>query len=255
MARQIFPQIVAPEEWLAAHTAHLAKEKQLTRARDELARQRRNLPWVKIEKTYVFDAPGGQRTLSELFDGRSQLIVKHFMFNPDWKEGCVGCSFECDHVDGARMHLEQHDVSYVAVSRAPLAQIESYKARMGWQFPWVSSFGSDFNYDFHVSFTKEQLVRGPVFYNFEARQFDHEEESGISVFFKDASGDVFHTFSAYGRGGEEVIGAYMYLDMTPKGRNETGPNYNLTDWVRHHDKYDKPGTRARRVEAVMRKSR
>jgi len=231
-------KIVSQDEWLVAHTSHLAKEKELTRLRDALSAERRALPWVKVVQQYRFDTPGGKKTLAGLFAGRSQLIVKHFMFGPDWKEGCAGCSFECDHIDGALVHLEHHDVIYVAVARAPLPDIEAFKTRMGWRFNWVSSFGSDFNYDFCVSFTKEQISKGEVYYNFALRDFQSEEMSGISVFYKDTNGDIFHTFSAYGRGAEELLGTYMALDLTPKGRNETGPNFDLSDWVRHHDRYE-----------------
>jgi predicted dithiol-disulfide oxidoreductase (DUF899 family) len=234
-------QIVSQDEWLTARKQLLSKEKELTRLRDELSRQSRELPWVKIEKPYVFDAPEGKATLSDLFDGRSQLIVKHFMFGPGWQEGCVGCSFEVDHIEGALVHLRNHDVTYVAVSRAPLAEIEAFKKRMGWRFKWVSSFGSDFNYDFHVSFTKDDMMKGEVYYNYETSKFQSEELSGRSVFYKDAAGDIFHTYSAYGRGTEELLGTYVCLDLTPKGRNETGPNHNLTDWVRHHDRYGSGG--------------
>jgi predicted dithiol-disulfide oxidoreductase (DUF899 family) len=169
------------------------------------------------------------------------LIVKHFMFAPGWKEGCVGCSFEVDHIDGALAHLEHHDVTYVAVSRAPLPEITAFQKRMGWRFKWVSSYGSDFNYDYHVSFTKDEIEKGPVYYNYEMRQFLSEEASGCSVFHKDAAGGIFHTYSAYGRGTEELVATYMYLDLTPKGRNEAGARQDMTDWVRHHDRYDAGG--------------
>ncbi len=234
-------QIVSREAWLAARRAHLLKEKELTRARDELHRQRRDLPWVRIDKEYVFDGPAGKETLADLFEDRSQLIVQHFMFGPGWKEGCVGCSFQADHIAGALMHLEHHDVSFAAVSRAPLAEIDSFRRRMGWHFHWVSSFGSDFNYDFHVSYRPEDIAGGKVDYNFGLQDFQSEELSGISVFYKDSSGAIFHTYSAFARGDEMLIGAYNYLDMTPKGRNETGPRHNLTDWVRHHDRYEADG--------------
>jgi predicted dithiol-disulfide oxidoreductase (DUF899 family) len=230
--------VVSREDWLAARKWHLAREKELTRLRDQVSAERRRLPWVRIEKEYVFDTPEGKRTLSDLFDGRSQLIVQHFMFAPEWDEGCLGCSFGADHIDGANQHLVHHDVSFVAVSRAPLAKIMAYRKRMGWKFPWVSSAGSDFNYDFHVSFRPEELARGKVFYNFEETDASIEELPGSSVFYKDEAGTVFHTYSSYGRGNEEVIGAYMLLDLTPKGRNETGPNGNLTDWVKRHDEYE-----------------
>lgn len=232
---------VSRDEWLNEHRQHLVREKAFTKMRDALCAARRDLPWVKIEKAYVFDGSQGKQTLADLFAGRSQLIVKHFMFGPGWQEGCVGCSFEVDHIEGALVHLEQHDVSYVAVSRAPIAEIEAFKQRMGWRFKWVSSFDSDFNYDFHVSYSKDQITGGQVFYNFEMRPFQCDELSGDSVFFKDDNGDVFHTFSSYGRGAEELLSTYMCLDLTPKGRHETGPNFNLTDWVRHHDRYGAGG--------------
>jgi predicted dithiol-disulfide oxidoreductase (DUF899 family) len=230
--------IVSREDWLAARRWHLAREKELTRLRDQVMAERRALPWVRLDKEYVFDTPAGKRTLADLFDGRSQLLVQHFMFAPDWEEGCIGCSFGADHIDGADRHISQHDVSFVAVSRAPLTKLLAYKKRMGWKFNWVSSAGSDFNYDFHVSFRPEEIEKGKVFYNFELSDTSMEELSGCSVFYKDESGAVFHTYSSYARGNEEVIGAYMLLDMTPKGRNETGPNGNLMDWVKRHDQYD-----------------
>lgn len=233
---------VSKEEWIAARKALLVREKELTRQRDAVNAARRALPRIRIDKDYVFDTPNGKQTLSELFRGRSQLIVKHFMLAPGQLEGCVGCSFESDHVDGALKHLERHDVAYVAVARAPLAEIEAYKRRMGWQFHWVSSFGSDFNYDFDVSYTPEQLARGEAFYNFENIASPLEDLSGFTVFERAADGEIYQTYSSFGRGGEEVIGTYMFLDMTPKGRNETGPARNLTDWVRPHDRYDAAGS-------------
>jgi len=217
-------QVVSRAEWLAARTGLLAREKELTRARDAVNSARQALPWVKIEKDYIFDTVDGKQSLAELFDGRSQLIVQHFMFGPGWKAGCVGCSFKSDHVDGALLHLEAHDVSFVSVSRAPLEEIEAFKKRMGWRFRWVSSYSSDFNYDFHVSIHGQPSMS--------------EERSGVSVFSKDHESDVFHTYSTYARGDESLVTAYMYLDLTPKGRNETGPNFNLGDWVKHHDRYD-----------------
>ncbi len=228
---------VSREQWTAARKELLAKEKELTKLQDEVNRNRREMPWVKIDKEYVFDTPAGKRTLAELFEGRSQLIVYHFMFGPDWTAGCLGCSFFADHVDGPNQHLTHHDVSFVAVSRAPLAQIEAYRKRMGWRFNWVSSAGSDFNYDFHVSFRKEEIAKGEVYYNYEMLKNSMEDLHGTSVFFKDESGAIYHTYSSYGRGDERGLGAYMFLDITPKGRNETGPNYNLTDWVKRHDEY------------------
>ena len=235
------PEAVSRVEWITARKELLVKEKQLTRQRDEVDRQRRALPWVKVEKNYSFDGPDGPRALADLFDGRSQLIVSHFMFGPGWKEGCVGCSFRSDHVDGALAHLEHHDVSFVTISRAPWAEIEAFRRRMGWRFRWLSSFGSDFNYDYRVSFTKEDLAKGRNDYNYGSSGFLCEEMSGLSVFFKDDAGQIFHTYSTFGRGDEMVDTAYMYLDLTPKGRNETGPRHNLTDWVRHHDRYDAGG--------------
>jgi predicted dithiol-disulfide oxidoreductase (DUF899 family) len=234
-------KIVSQAEWLDARKALLTKEKQMTRLRDQLSAERRRLPWVKVEKNYVFDTPRGKRTLSDLFDGRSQLIVKHFMLAPGQKEGCVGCSFETDHIEAALVHLEQHDVTFVNIARAPLAEIASYKKRMGWQCTWVSSAGSDFNYDFNASFTKEQVAGGEAYYNYRNGKVPLEDLSGFSVFLKNDKGEIFHTYSTFGRGAEEVMGTYMLLDLTPKGRNETGPGFNLTDWVRHHDRYESSG--------------
>ena len=230
--------IVSADTWLEARRELLRKEKAFTRLRDQLSAERRALPWVRIDKPYVFDSPHGKKTLADLFAGRTQLLIKHFMFGPGWKEGCVGCSFGSDHLDAARVHLENHDVSVVAVSRAPIAEIEAFKRRMGWQFRWVSSFGNDFNYDFHVSFTKEEMEKDEAFYNFETRKLQGgEEAAGLSAFYRDEKGDIFHTYSTFARGDEETVTSYMILDMMPKGRNETGPGGNLGDWVRHHDRY------------------
>ena len=231
-------QIVSRDEWLVARKAHLAAEKAFSKGRDEIARRRRELPWLKLEKPYVFDGPAGKETLADLFDGRSQLIVHHFMLGPRWTAGCPGCSFTADHIEGALVHLEHHDVSVVTVSRAPLAEIEAYKRRMGWRVKWVSSDGSDFNYDYHVSFRPEDVARGEVYYNYDVRDRQIDELSGLSVFYKDDTGDIFHTYSTYARGYEMIDTTYMLLDMTPKGRNETGPHFNLSDWVRRHDEYD-----------------
>ncbi len=229
--------IVSQEEWLAARTDLLREEKEFTRLRDRLSAERRALPWVKLEKNYVFDGPGGTETLADLFGGRSQLIVKHFMLGPDWSEGCVGCSFELDHVDGILVHLAQQDISYVVVSRGPLAKIEAFRRRMGWNVKWVSSGASDFNYDFHVSFTPDEIARGEAYYNYGMRKIGIDEMSGRSVFYKNDNGEIFHTYSSYGRGGEDYLGAYRLLDIVPNGRNER-VNGNLTDWVRHHDRYE-----------------
>lgn len=235
-------RIVSQDQWFATHAQHLAKEKELTRLRDALSAARRELPWVKVEKPYLFDSANGKKTLADLFAGRSQLLVKHFMFGPGWQEGCVGCSFEVDHIEGALVHLEHHDMTFVAISRAPLHELEAFKKRMEWRFTWVSSYGTDFNSDYHVSFTKDDLAKGPTYYNYRLRENQSEgEESGFSVFYKDDAGNIYRTFSSYARGAEELLGTYMMLDLTPKGRNETGPNHNLTDWVRHHDKYDAGG--------------
>ena len=234
-------QVVTANEWIASRKELLRKEKEFTRLRDELSRQRRELPWEKVEKEYVFDTPSGKEMLAGLFAGRSQLIVYHFMFGPGWEQGCPSCSFLADHLDGAAAHLANRDVTLVVVSRAPLAQIEAFKKRMGWRFKWVSSYDSDFNYDFHVSFTQDDLAKGEVYYNYDVGKFQSEELSGRSVFYKDANGDVFHTYSSYARGGDILLGTYNLLDLTPKGRNETGPNHNLTDWVRHHDRYGDGG--------------
>jgi predicted dithiol-disulfide oxidoreductase (DUF899 family) len=232
--------VVPRDEWIAARKELLIKEKEMTRSRDRLNAERRALPWVKIDKEYVFDGPDGKETLADLFAGRNQLIVKHFMFGPGWKEGCVGCSFEVDHTEAALVHLEHHDVSYVVVSRAPFAEIEPFRKRMGWCLKWVSSYGSDFNYDFHVSFTEDEIARGEAYYNYDIRKIPIDELSGRSVFYKDEAGEIFHTYSAYARGGENFLGTYHFLDITPRGRDET-INGNLTDWVRHHDRYDAGG--------------
>jgi predicted dithiol-disulfide oxidoreductase (DUF899 family) len=231
-------KIVSRNEWLSARKDLLLREKELTRARDALSALRRELPWVKIEKSYLFDTPSGKKSLSDLFDGRSQLIIYHFMWRHDLSTGCVGCSFLCDHVDGSNLHLSHHDVTFVACSRAPFLTLEAFKRRMGWHFSWVSSANSDFNFDYNVSFTKEQLASGSVNYNYQHTPATIDELSGISIFYKDPDGSIYHTYSSYGRGNEEVLGTYMYLDLTPNGRNEPGPNHNLSDWVRHHDSYD-----------------
>ena len=232
-------KVVSQEEWLAARRELLREEKALTKQQQRVAAARRELPWMKITKDYVFDTANGKVHLSDLFAGRSQLIVKHNMLNPN-DDVCVGCSFEMDAIEGARVHLEHHDVSIVAISRAPLAQIQAAQKRMGWTVPWVSSFESDFNYDFHVSFKPEDIARGEVFYNYEVAPIPMQDLSGFSVFYKDDSGDIFHTYGTFGRGAEYVMTAYVFLDMTPKGRNETGRG-NLTDWVRPHDRYDATG--------------
>ncbi len=230
--------VVSEEEWLAARQALLVKEKEATRLRDKINAERLALPWVKVEKEYTFDTPQGKKTLADLFDGRSQLIVYHFMLGPGWEAGCPGCSFLVDHLDGALPHLEHHDVTLIAVSRAPLPEIEAYKKRMGWRFPWVSAFGNDFNYDYHVSFREEDRATGKVTYNFGelpvSAGFTGTELPGLSAFSKDEAGTIFHTYSSYGRGPEELIGTLMILDRAPKGRNEK----TTMDFVRRHDEYE-----------------
>ncbi|MGH6855744.1 MAG: DUF899 domain-containing protein [Aestuariivirga sp.] len=230
------PRIVSNHEALAARREFLAEEKLFTRARDDLAAKRRSLPWVRVEKNYVFTTTSGEKTLGELFGNHSQLIVQHFMFAPEWEEGCVGCSFSADHVDGALPHIDARDASFVAVSRAPLAKIEAFKRRMRWRFDWVSSFGTDFNYNFNVSFRREDIAAGKAEYNYRPLDFEIEDLSGHSVFFK-RSDDIFHTYSTFARGDEMLMAAYMYIDLLPKGRNEGGLE-EPSSWWRHHDKYD-----------------
>jgi predicted dithiol-disulfide oxidoreductase (DUF899 family) len=227
--------VVSREQWIAERKRHLVHEKELTRMRDQLAAERRALPWVKLDKTYVFQTETGERTLAQLFGANSQLVVYHFMLAPGAEEGCVGCSFLTDHLEGAAVHLEHHDVSVVLASRAPLADIRRYQARMGWRLNWVSAAGSDFNHDFHVSFTPEEVASGSVTYNYQTIEPWGEDAHGISVFFRDTRGDIFHTYSSYGRGGEVLLGTYAVLDMTPKGRNEDG---SMAGWVKRHDRYD-----------------
>src|SRR6266568_9020412 len=222
MATEVKHPVISAAEWLTARKQLLAKEKEFTRQRDELSRLRRELPWEKMEKDYVFDGPRGKERLADLFDGRSQLIVYHFMFGPGWKEGCPSCSYLADHFDGSVPHLAARDVRLAVVSRAPLAQIEAFKKRLGWRFHWVSSNGSDFNYDYQVSMSKEELEKGQVYYNYSMQQFPSEERPGTSVFYKDAAGNIFHTYSSYARGLDILIGAYNWLDLTPKGRDEEG---------------------------------
>ena len=230
------PKIVSRAEWITARKKLLAKEKQHTRQGDALAAERRQLPRVKVEKNYVFDSPNGKKTLAGLFDGRSQLIIYHFMFGPEWKEGCPSCSFNMDHTDGALVHLAQRDVAFAAISRAPWSKIEPFKKRMGWRFTWVSSHNTDFNYDYRASFTPEEMAGGKVDYNFDLGIFPSAEAPGISVFYKDKNGNIFHTYSAYARGSETVVNTYNYLDLVPKGRDEDDLPFTMA-WVRHHDRY------------------
>jgi len=225
--------IVSQGEWLAARKALLAKEKEFSKARDALSAARRELPWVKIEKNYVFDGPAGKESLADLFDGKSQLMIYHFMLGPGWVQGCPSCSFLADHFDGAIPHLIQRDVSLVVVSRAPRAEIEAYQKRMGWNFKWVSSSGSDFNHDFGVSFTPEEKATAE--YNYVKSGFPSEEAPGLSAFIKQ-DGAVYHTYSTYARGLDILIGAYNLLDMAPKGRDEGALPYTMA-WVKRHDEY------------------
>jgi predicted dithiol-disulfide oxidoreductase (DUF899 family) len=229
-------RIVSRDEWIEARKQHLAKEKEFTRLRDQLSAQRRDLPWVRVDKGYVFEGPNGKESLSGLFAGKSQLVIQHFMFGPDWEEGCQSCSFWADNYNGIVVHLTQRDVAFVAVSQAPSSRIEAFRKRMGWSFKWVSSFGTDFNQDYHVSFTPDELAKGEVYYNFAQRKTSMTELAGTSVFFRDESGTVFHTYSCYERGLDMMNAAYHYLDLVPKGRDETGLPYTQA-WVRHHDKY------------------
>ncbi|OWT58392.1 DUF899 domain-containing protein [Candidimonas nitroreducens] len=230
-------RIVSRDEWIVERKALLAREKELTHLRDRLAAERRTLPWVRVEKNYVFDTPDGGRTLADLFDGRRQLLVQHFMYAPGWEQGCPSCSFMADHSDGMNAHLAHRDVTLVAVSRATLPEIERFRRRMGWRFKWVSSYGSDFNYDFGVSFTREQVAQAPIDYNYGLWPHAYEEWPGISVFFRNGANEVFHTYSTYGRGVEVMMGTYNMLDLMPKGRDESNVEYKM-EWVRHHDRYE-----------------
>jgi predicted dithiol-disulfide oxidoreductase (DUF899 family) len=230
-------KVVSSDEWIEARKQLLIKEKAFTRLRDQLSQERRDLPWEAVKKDYVFEGPGGRQTLAELFGFRSQLIIYHFMLGPDWDEGCKSCSFWADNFQGIGIHLAHRDVTFLAVSRAPLAKLEAYKKRMGWTFKWVSSFGSDFNFDYHVSFTPEEIAAEEAFHNYAKRQNSMSELAGISVFCKDADRAVFHTYSCYARGLDMMNGAYHYLDLVPKGRDEAGLDYTMA-WVRRHDQYE-----------------
>jgi predicted dithiol-disulfide oxidoreductase (DUF899 family) len=232
------PKVVSHEQWTKARLELLSAEKQFTRQRDELTRRRMAMPWERVEKSYVFDTAEGKRGLAELFDGRRQLMVQHFMLAPGWEEGCKSCSYMADHTDGMTAHLAHRDVTFLAISRAPLAEIERFRRRMGWQFKWVSSYGSDFNYDFGVSFTPEQVEKGKVCYNYSDNwPYPHAELPGVSVFYKDEAGAVFHTYSTYGRGVEVMMGTYNMLDLAPQGRDEDQLKFTM-EWVRHHDRYE-----------------
>lgn len=228
--------VVSEAEWLVARKDLLNREKEFSRQRDALSAARRGLPIVRVEKEYNFEGPDGKETLADLFEGRSQLMIYHFMLGPGWEEGCKSCSYLADHFDGANWHLPHRDTTLVVVSLAPLSEIQSYKKRMGWRFKWVSSYGSDFNFDYHVSFTEEEEKKNKVSYNYETGEFMSDELPGLSVFYKDEDGDVFHTYSTYARGLDQLIGAYNFLDLTPKGRDEDPEN--TMSWVRRHDQYD-----------------
>jgi predicted dithiol-disulfide oxidoreductase (DUF899 family) len=228
-------EVVSQTEWLVARKDLLTREKEFTRERDALSAARRALPMVRIDKEYVFDGPDGKETLADLFDGRSQLIVYHFMLGPGWDEGCKSCSYLADHFDGANRHLPHRNVTFVVVSRSPLTEIRAYQKRMGWQFKWLSSHGNDFNFDYHVSFTEADKQKGKVSYNYGTWKFISEELPGLSVFYRHDRGDVFHTYSTYGRGLDTLIGTYNLLDLVPKGRAEN-PDSTM-DWVRRHDEY------------------
>jgi predicted dithiol-disulfide oxidoreductase (DUF899 family) len=231
------PHVVSPEDWLAARRELLREEKALTRQSDAVAARRRALPWVKIEKDYRFDSPRGRVSLAELFGVHRQLIVQHFMFGPGWEEGCKSCSFMTDHINPTVPHLAARDVAFAAISHAPLAEILPFKQRMGWNINWVSAHGTDFNTDFHVSFSADDVARGQVLYNFAEQEVPNQELPGISVFVKNAAGQVYHTYSTYGRGVELVMTTYRLLDLVPKGRDETGLEYGMA-WLRYHDRYD-----------------
>ena len=228
-------KVVSRDEWLVARKDLLTREKELTRLRDEVSRHRRELPWVTIAKEYVFDGQDGSKTLADLFDGRSQLIVYHFMLGPGWEEGCKSCSYLADHFDGANWHLPHRDVTFVVVSRAPLSEIEPFKKRMGWRFKWFSSHGNDFNFDYHVSASEDDRANVRMYYNYETQEGVTDELPGLSVFYKDENGDVFHTYSTYARGLDILVGVYNFLDLVPKGRDEN-PDATM-DWVRRHDEY------------------
>jgi predicted dithiol-disulfide oxidoreductase (DUF899 family) len=227
--------VVSENEWLVARRDLLRREKELTQLRDQVSEHRRQLPWVRVEKEYVFAGSDGKETLADLFDGRSQLIVYHFMLGPGWEEGCKSCSYLADHFDGANIHLPHRDVAFIAVSRAPLPEIQAYQKRMGWHFKWVSSNENDFNFDYHVSFTPEEEKKNEVYYNYQKQEFMSDELPGLSVFYRDEEGSVYHTYSTYARGLDGLVGTYQFLDLVPKGRDEN-PESSM-DWVRRHDEY------------------
>jgi predicted dithiol-disulfide oxidoreductase (DUF899 family) len=232
-------KVVSSAEWLAARKQLLEKEKAFTRLRDRLSQQRRDLPWERIEKDYIFDGNGGKETLAELFEGRNQLVVYHFMFDPTWDEGCPACSFWADNFNGLAVHLNQRDVTMLAISRAPLRKLQAFKKRMKWGFKWVSSLNTDFNYDFGVSFLPKDWKKGPVIHNYAPEKISSGERAGISVFYKGGDGAIFHTYTCYARGLDMMNNVYHYLDLTPKGRDEDNLEFTMA-WVRYHDKYNDP---------------
>lgn len=236
-------QIVSREEWLPSRKALLAKEKAFTRARDQLSAERRELPWVKVDETYLFDTPEGKKSLADLFGDHSQLLVYHFMLGPGWAAGCPSCSYLADHFDGMLPHLAHRDVTFTAISRAPIAEVEAYKKRMGWHFPWASSFGNEFNFDFGVSFKLDGSGKARATYNYAEQELTSDEMPGLSAFYKDANGEVFHTYSTYERGLDGIVGTYNFLDLAPKGRDEDKLPWTMA-WVRRHDEYDEAKPRA-----------
>jgi predicted dithiol-disulfide oxidoreductase (DUF899 family) len=248
-------KVVSREEWVEKRKELLKKEKELTHLRDQLTKERQKLPWVKLDKEYVFQGPKGKETLSDLFDGFSQLIVYHFMFQPDWTEGCKSCSLVGDHYEPSIIHLRQRDTNMVAISRAAIDRIEAFRKRMGWRFHWVSSLDSDFNFDFNVSFPGDVKEQKKVYYNYEkSRSFPSTEGPGMSVFYKEKDGTIYHTYSCFARGLEQFIGIYDLLDIVPKGRDEDGLVYGM-EWVRHHDKYGDEGFKDIYVELLSTKKK
>ena len=230
-------QVVTRDEWLAARQEHLIEEKKFTRLRDELSEKRRQLPWVRVEQEYTFEGPSGKQSLADLFDGRRQLIVYHFMYGPDWQEGCPSCSFWADNYDRVIVHLNHRDISMVAISNSALSNLENYRARMGWSFKWLSSLGNDFNRDYHVSFTPDEMANGKMTYNYAETSFPSSEGPGISVFYRDDDGSVFHTYSCYSRGLDMLNSAYHHMDLVPKGRDEADLPHSMA-WLRRRDQYE-----------------
>ncbi len=236
MSAAINHPVVTKDQWVTQRKTLLAREKELMQLHDQIAAERRALPWEKVDKKYMFTAHEGPKTLGDLFEGRRQLMVQHFMFGPDWEQGCPSCSYMADHTDGMTIHLAHRDITFIAVSRAPIADIDRFRERMGWKFKWVSSNSSDFNFDYAVSFRREDMDQGKVYYNYGMREHPAEEAPGVSVFYRDDAGDIFHTYSTFGRGVEVMMGAYQMMDLAPKGRDERDVPYKM-EWVRHHDRY------------------